>query len=326
LEDSGALGDSGFIDFQGGTLRFSSNNTTDYSDRFASFLGNQTYRIDTNGQPVTFSNTLGSDGGTSLTKLGLGTLYLEADSSYGGNTTIKAGTLALTTGTNSTGAITGSPQITICTNAFFDVSGVGGYALGDYVSQTLRGTGTVIGDVTVTSNGTVSPGYNSTVGMLTINGKVDFSNGGTLEIRITNPGSPSTDPGGSSGTGGGVHNFLSVTGETTVDKLTGDALNLTSMRIVIDGTNQTFTSGQSYSYKIATFAGSDLSTLASDPSQFSANFSNVDDFAFSLTGDSSGNVYLNIVPVPEPAAVLGIAVGALAVGGFVRRRIRKPTA
>jgi hypothetical protein len=99
------------------------------------------------------------------------------------------------------------------------------------------------------------------------------------------------------------------------------------MRIVIDGTNQTFTSGQSYSYKIATFAGSDLSTLASDPSQFSiTHFSNVDDFAFSLTGDSSGNVYLNIVPVPEPAAVLGIAVGALAVGGFVRRRIRKPTA
>ena len=33
-----------------------------------------------------------------------------------------------------------------------------------------------------------------------------------------------------------------------------------------------------------------------------------------------------VAPVPEPGAVLGIAVGALAIGGLVRRRLRKPAA
>ncbi|VTT99760.1 unnamed protein product [Gemmataceae bacterium] len=98
------------------------------------------------------------------------------------------------------------------------------------------------------------------------------------------------------------------------------------MKIAIDASGATFSSGEYYSYKIAQISGADLSSLSiTDQSRFDIqNFHNSNDFAFSVTGDSSGFVYLNVVPVPEPVTVLGVAVGALAVGGLVRRRWRKP--
>ena len=37
---------------------------------------------------------------------------------------------------------------------------------------------------------------------------------------------------------------------------------------------------------------------------------------------SGGNLTLTFSPVPEPATVLGLAAGALGLGGFIRRRFR----
>jgi autotransporter-associated beta strand protein len=86
---SGALG-SGTLSFGGGTLQYSSSNTTDYSSRFSS-AANQLYRIDTNGQNITFASALTSSGG-SLTKLGAGALTLSGANSYSGGTNFNGGT------------------------------------------------------------------------------------------------------------------------------------------------------------------------------------------------------------------------------------------
>src|SRR5204862_83995 len=67
-----AIAGSVTISFGGGTLQYSAVNTTDYSGRFSA-VANQAYRVDTNGQIVTFASGLSSSGG-SLTKLGNGTL------------------------------------------------------------------------------------------------------------------------------------------------------------------------------------------------------------------------------------------------------------
>ena len=53
------LGTSGTILFQGGTLQFTANNTTDYSSRFSSSSTN--YSINLNGQTVVFASV--PDGG-----------------------------------------------------------------------------------------------------------------------------------------------------------------------------------------------------------------------------------------------------------------------
>lgn len=93
---SGPLGNSaasnpGSITFGGGTLQYSSANTTDYSGRFST-AANQSISIDTGGQNVTLATALTSSGGT-LTKKGSGTLTISAVSTYSGLTTISGGSL-----------------------------------------------------------------------------------------------------------------------------------------------------------------------------------------------------------------------------------------
>jgi len=93
LGSAGAIGSSGTISFNGGTLQATAINTTDYSSRFSN-AASQKYSIDTNSQNVTLATALTSTGG-SLTKLGAGTLTLTAANTYTGGTTISAGTVSV---------------------------------------------------------------------------------------------------------------------------------------------------------------------------------------------------------------------------------------
>jgi autotransporter-associated beta strand protein len=92
VNNSGALS-SGNLSFTGGTLRYGSGVTTDYSQRIANSTGAMS--IDTNGQNVTFGNAISSTNTGGLTKLGNGTLTLSGANAYTGNTTVSAGTLTL---------------------------------------------------------------------------------------------------------------------------------------------------------------------------------------------------------------------------------------
>ena len=93
LGSAGALGTTGTVSLQGGLLQYSAANQGDYSARFSS-AANQLYRIDTNGQNVTYASALTSQGG-SLTKLGAGTLTLRGNNTYTGGTVVSVGTLNL---------------------------------------------------------------------------------------------------------------------------------------------------------------------------------------------------------------------------------------
>jgi autotransporter-associated beta strand protein len=92
-DNANALGTTGTISFGGGTFRYGSGVTTDYSNRFSNAAG-QNYRVDTNGQNVTFASGLGSSTGQ-LNKMGAGTLTLNGVSTYAGDTRITAGILRL---------------------------------------------------------------------------------------------------------------------------------------------------------------------------------------------------------------------------------------
>ena len=94
-----AIGSLGDISMLGGTLKFTSSNTTDYSSRFSA-ADNQAFKFDTNGNNVAFAADLVSSGGT-LEKMGSGILTLSGTNNYTGGTTLTAGELYL----NSAGAL-----------------------------------------------------------------------------------------------------------------------------------------------------------------------------------------------------------------------------
>jgi len=108
-------------------------------------------------------------------KTGLGTQTLGgATISYSGNTTISAGTLALT----GSGALANSADIIVAGGATFDVSGATSFTLG--AAQTLKGSGTVIGPVTV--DGAISPG--ASVGTLTISNALVLNPSSTIYVDM----------------------------------------------------------------------------------------------------------------------------------------------
>jgi autotransporter-associated beta strand protein len=100
--------------------------------------------------------------GGGMVKTGPGALALTASNTYGGGTTVNAGTLLLM---NVAGSATGTGAVTV----------KGGGALG--------GTGTAGGDVGVEAGGTLSPGPGA--GTLTVGGNLALS--GTCGIEIRSP-------------------------------------------------------------------------------------------------------------------------------------------
>ena len=107
--------------------------------------------------------TLAANVSGNLTKQGSGTVTLTGINTYGGNTVIKSGTLAL----SGAGSINNSPGITVSNGATFNVSAIA-YALGG--SQSLLGGGTVSGLFNTTSGSKIYPGSDGTVGTLTFAG------------------------------------------------------------------------------------------------------------------------------------------------------------
>lgn len=127
------------LNFNGGALSWNGV-TTDISARTVTInAGGAT--LNTNGNNVSFANSIGNGGSGGLTKAGLGTLTLNG-SNYSGTTTVTGGTL-VANGTISGGASVGS-------------------------GSTLGGTGTYGGTITVNNGGIVAPG--NSVGTITAAG------------------------------------------------------------------------------------------------------------------------------------------------------------
>jgi fibronectin-binding autotransporter adhesin len=249
----------------------------------------------------TAANTLvptlgdGTGGATSVVKSGAGTWVLPVGNSYTGGTTINGGTLRVTSQ---------APP----------ASSTGSGAVAVNNTGTLEGTGSVGGAVNVASGGTLRAGTGGT-GTLAVGNGVNVASGGNIFFRVTDASTPAAPGTGGSTTGTlptpTSNNFINILGGTS----SFDPL----MNIIVDGTGTPFVVGQTYSYQIASGAGDQSSLNINDPARFTPiGFASLTDF--SLTGNAGGAVFLNIAPVPEPATVLGLAAGALAMGGMIRRR------
>ena len=149
-------------------------------------------------------------GNVALTKAGeAGTfLVLGGASTYGGDTTISAGTLAL--GTN--GSIATSSNLVIAAGATLDASArTGGLTLG--AAQTLKGNGTVLGNVTV--NGTVAPG--SSIGALSFSNNLLLQAASTTAVEVRADGTGDQIICGSALTYGGALQVTNLAGTLTTN-------------------------------------------------------------------------------------------------------------
>ena len=166
----GALAGGGDIGFGGGTLRYTSVNTQDYSSRFKNSAG--AISIDTNSELVTFASAIEASNVGGLTKLGLGTLYLNAANQFAGPTSVAAGTLS------GTGSVLG--LVSVQSGAVFDpgasptattIFGVGSFAQVDGGTTRMQVSGTTAGSL-----------YDQ---VLFSGGSKTVSWGGTLDLTLS---------------------------------------------------------------------------------------------------------------------------------------------
>jgi len=121
-----------------------------------------------------------------LTKLGLGTWTLTNTNTYSGDTTINAGTLAL----SGSGSINHSAVIDVQTGTTLSIAGVTTSAtIGSATAQTLKGLGSVdLGSKTLTvgNSGTLAPGASpGTLDFIaSVGGKLDFSSGSIIAFEL----------------------------------------------------------------------------------------------------------------------------------------------
>jgi T5SS/PEP-CTERM-associated repeat protein/autotransporter-associated beta strand protein len=278
--------------------------------------------IVSDGLGTSFGGTI--TGAGQVVKQGTGTFTLTGANTYSGATTISGtGTLAL----SGSGSVAASRPITVGTGATLSVSGVTGGANFDTTTaqfalasgQTLQGTGTVSGGVTVRPGAGIRGDTGTGTGTLTVAGGLVLqgasgSGGATLTTAVTDNGTLNPN-----------HSIVTA---TTLN-LTIDSVNKLNL-ILIQGAPP-LPQGQQYTATLATTTGGiQLNGVAQsagtifDPTTYTLTAQGVViSPVFQLAVDGTGqSLVLTFTPVPEPATALGLAAAGLGFVGLVRRRPR----
>lgn len=155
------------------------------------------------GTSLTVSSGITGAGG--LTKVGAQPLYLNGANTYAGPTVISAGNVVL----GAVASISNSPSITLASGTTLDVSAVaaastsGAFELNGAISQTLSGSGTVVGNVSAGNGITIFPG--TSAGTLTVKGNLKLDAAAAI-----------FELGGTTNVGGGINDLIAVNGNLTL--------------------------------------------------------------------------------------------------------------
>lgn len=200
LGSANAIGSTGPILFGGGSLQYSSSNTTDYSARIAAGTSSGAVTIDTNGQAISFTTPLTADQSGGLVKRGAGTLTLTTANSHGGTSTVSGGTLEVTaSGALSSGTVAvpnGSGKLLLSNNIALPnaltVSGATNDASNSFnfaKIQNLSGDNSIAGSITWNETGGLFTNFHASAGTLTLSGNLSTAViTGTRTFNFAGPG------------------------------------------------------------------------------------------------------------------------------------------
>ena len=191
------------LNLAGGTLHpynmnpafgFSANLTNDigYGDS-GTIFGVSPVDKDNVARTMAVQGTFSGNGG--LAKRGTGTVTLGGTLTYTGKTVVETGTLALSNGVPKLA----SGLILVQANATLDVS-VGRVSPFVITNQTLAGSGTVTGALSIASTATIGGGTTNAPGVLTVSGDLTLAPGSTLLFNMLS----------------GVYSSVHVTGNLTL--------------------------------------------------------------------------------------------------------------
>jgi autotransporter-associated beta strand protein len=251
---------------------------------------------------------IGGNIGTNVTELiqdsVTSRLILNNAKTFTGPTKISSGTLTL----GSLGSISSSTSIDVASGATFDVSAVtAGFTVGS--AQTLKGSGTVVGAVTLNNAGsTLSPG--ASPGILSFNTSQSWSSF-NYDWELNN---------WAASVAGTNYDQIAITGGLTLDvagAYTLDLLSLTSGNLSGNVANFTDTAN---SWSILTTTGGITNFDSSKWTINTGGFTSSPTWTGSWSiGQTGNNLVLTYTPVPEPAAALLGGLGTLLL--LRRRRI-----
>jgi len=301
ISSSGVLTNPGRIDLDGGVRTFAVEKGTVPS-----------------GVDLSVSAVITSGG---LIKTGDGRLLLSGVNLYAGNTTIMQGVLEIA----ASGSIAGSPRIELKSGATLDVSThTGTWTLAS--GQTLRGSGTVKGDMAVA--GIVSPGDvpGGNPGTLTQSpGSETWAGGGTYLWEVnTVDTSAVPQPAGYKGTNPGF-DFLTIAGALNITADSGSKFVIDIVGLDpstgLEGAVANWDKTKQYEWVIAT-AGGGITGFNADAfdvqwTKFASNNAVASGAKFVVRRDGD-NVVVGYVPEPATLALLGL--GSL---GLLFNRKRK---
>jgi fibronectin-binding autotransporter adhesin len=247
-------------------------------------------------------------GAGGLTKTGTGDsgrVIIDGFNSYTGATTVNTGTLVL----SAFGSIATSSAVAVADGATFDASALGTYAVP--ATQTLAGSGTVVGNVSIGTGATLAPG--ASPGTLTFSGDLTLDSAGNYNWQMLS----------GTGTAGNADawDLISVGGGLAINATSADpfAVNLWTLAETgpdVSGPAANFDATQSYAWTIASAAGGVtgfaadkfvVNTAAANGTDGFANAFGTGTFAVNLSGN---DLQLVFTPGASNDIVIDVASGS----------------
>lgn len=280
--------------FDGGTLRYTG--ATASTNRNFTINSNRVATIDVSANTLTMSGaSVSTNGG--LTKDGAGTLVLSGGNLHTGDTVVHAGTLKFdgTGGVASTRIVVGDSG---SSGATLDVTTKsGGLIIAS--GNTVGGVGTINGNVTIQSGGSITPG-NSGAGTLNTDGNISLESGASLGINLEGVGA------------GSGYSQLNVTGGVTLAGMLAVNLGFVpdhgDLFFIVNNDGSDAVTG---TFSNASVNG-EIYTLGGRNFQISY-------FGDTFTNSFTGGNDVVLLTVPEPASALLGGIGILLI--LRRRRI-----